>query len=745
MAKLNFLKSLKIKHEPLGTLTCGTRSWCHEPLCTQLASCVHQCHILTSANSNPLEHLAEISLNLGRRCTAYWGSTAYYELRNPCDDLHVLFLITKIPNVTKYNRRLAEKKMLADTKTDQSVNQASATTTSKKPRCSFCRTSGHDVDQCRKLKRSTGPIFWNILLDGLLEETTGLGAPVQAYADDILIISTGKDGESIEGCTAPHRVTVRHLYIFDEGLQRGRDFEDTQLRELHIVRLRSVTASRPTEDIEVPQEAELCGPYALPEQVSPHTPHAPATQPRRPQKIHKTYTPRLPQAFILFIRRCPRAEAEAEASGRPILFIRRCPRAEAEAEASGRPILFIRRCPRAEAEAEASGRPINMPFKVVQTTERGKICISAVPSGWERNGVLSWPPNSQLGMIRDEKSKPKSTWKHLPCIVKRHFSTYEEASNEANKMESETDTDQEESRNTIQESCVFDDFNSMILVAQENHQAEFPSPTNTTGIQVDKENVLPKLDELTPPGTSMIADVQVQEQQTLLWLNPPEKNNFQETVLKRLETIENGQMNIMMKLSELGAQIEGFLHQTQQEKLSTVVGFEPIDSVEDLEQFNELLKDKESSDKLKEKLAVVCGTGKGKGTNNCFSLVDVMFTRRFLTECSWAGGSRNDKKKTCFKAYNRVISFFFDLIYNSDKKFTVLECETFFKNILKNSVRRNSSKLLRTSATKARGKGKGTGKKSNTQNNDCATTSTSHEPSLEKLMESNQNPPNPKS
>lgn len=57
-----------------------------------------------------------------------------------------------------------------------------------------------------------------------------------------------------------------------------------------------------------------------------------------------------------------------------------------------------------------------------------------------------------------------------------------------------------------------------------------------------------------------------------------------------------------------------------------------------------------------------------------------------------------------------------------------------FKNILKNSVRRNSSKLLRTSATKARGKGKGTGKKSNTQNNYCATTSTSHEPSLEKSI-----------
>ncbi|XP_069365348.1 uncharacterized protein [Maniola hyperantus] len=44
------------------------------------------------------------------------------------------------------------------------------------------------------------------------------------------------------------------------------------------------------------REAELCGPYALPEQVAPHTSHAPATQQRRPQKIHnvteKQYTPK---------------------------------------------------------------------------------------------------------------------------------------------------------------------------------------------------------------------------------------------------------------------------------------------------------------------------------------------------------------------------------------------------------------------------------------------------------------------
>lgn len=93
---------------------------------------------------------------------------------------------------------------------------------------------------------------------------------------------------------------------------------------------------------------------------------------------------------------------------------------------------------------------------------------------------------------------------------------------------------------------------------------------------------------------------------------------------------------------------------------------------------------------------------------------DVMFTRRFLTGCSCGGGSKNaTSKKHCFKAYSRVITLFFEVIKHSDKSVTLLECETFFKNILKNSERRNASEMLWASATKTRVKGKWKGKKSN--------------------------------
>lgn len=107
-----------------------------------------------------------------------------------------------------------------------------------------------------------------------------------------------------------------------------------------------------------------------------------------------------------------------------------------------------------------------MPFKVVQTIERGTICISAVPSGWEKDGTLWWPPKSQMGAVLDENSAPKDKWKSFSCIVKRQFKTYKEASEEAEKMEAETDTEQEEQdpRKHGDSLTIFGDFNSMMNI-----------------------------------------------------------------------------------------------------------------------------------------------------------------------------------------------------------------------------------------------------------------------------------------
>ncbi|CAK1589895.1 unnamed protein product [Parnassius mnemosyne] len=43
-----------------------------------------------------------------------------------------------------------------------------------------------------------GPMLWNILLDSLLQATENLAVHVQAFADDILIVASNKDGQQIE-------------------------------------------------------------------------------------------------------------------------------------------------------------------------------------------------------------------------------------------------------------------------------------------------------------------------------------------------------------------------------------------------------------------------------------------------------------------------------------------------------------------------------------------------------------------
>lgn len=73
-----------------------------------------------------------------------------------------------------------------------------------------------------------------------------------------------------------------------------------------------------------------------------------------------------------------------------------------------------------------------MPFKIVQTTERGANKLFIVPSGWESQRQVRFPkkPN-EAAFVRNENSKPRTEWPVLPCKVKRTgFLTYADAEEE---------------------------------------------------------------------------------------------------------------------------------------------------------------------------------------------------------------------------------------------------------------------------------------------------------------------------
>lgn len=186
------------------------------------------------------------------------------------------------------------------------------------------------------------------------------------------------------------------------------------------------------------------------------------------------------------------------------------------------------------------------------------------------------------------------------------------------------------------------------------------------------------------------------------------------TVTASLNTINENQQvlfgiqnNILSKLAEMQTQFDEIAIQLFKPKENTEsLNIKPITSLKEFQEFENLLStdDPEVISQLKNKFSVVCSKGKGKGYNNAYILIDVLFERNFLRDCSWAGGSKSDKIKICFKSFRNTIKFFFDTLHESDEDFTLVDCHKFLKIILRNSLQRSITKQLRLSSKKNRPK-----------------------------------------
>lgn len=171
---------------------------------------------------------------------------------------------------------------------------------------------------------------------------------------------------------------------------------------------------------------------------------------------------------------------------------------------------------------------------------------------------------------------------------------------------------------------------------------------------------------------------------------------------------------------------------------------DPINSVEDLDLFEENLKDDRVMNKYIQSMSFVCGTsGKANGWDSAYKLVDFFLTRQFLLQCSWTGNARapgvnqnSDFSKTCeaikvpLKFYKRFRALFLKLIILADRDFSEMDCDEFLKRVIKNgkqrvnattsqSRHRNRPKHLKYKARKS-----AADTDMNTTNNDTINTST---------------------
>lgn len=136
----------------------------------------------------------------------------------------------------------------------------------------------------------------------------------------------------------------------------------------------------------------------------------------------------------------------------------------------------------------------------------------------------------------------------------------------------------------------------------------------------------------------------------------------------------------------------------------------PVTCLEELVALENRLQDEKVMNNYIKDMGFICGTsGKARALNCCYKLIDYFVTREFLMQCSWTGASRTTdagdplneelgsiEEKIPFKFYRRFRILFLRLILQADKDFSELQCDKFFKTILKNRKQRLQAKVAPT-------------------------------------------------
>lgn len=119
--------------------------------------------------------------------------------------------------------------------------------------------------------------------------------------------------------------------------------------------------------------------------------------------------------------------------------------------------------------------------------------------------------------------------------------------------------------------------------------------------------------------------------------------------------------------------------------------FPPVKTIDELKALEENLKDPNFEKKYINSMSTLCSRGSNmRGLTLCYKLIDFFISRDLLLQCSWTGNTRNqnEQEKTAFKFFERIRCTFFYVVHNSDETFSKIECDQFFKRVLKNSKQR---------------------------------------------------------
>ncbi|XP_021712829.1 uncharacterized protein LOC110681391 [Aedes aegypti] len=115
--------------------------------------------------------------------------------------------------------------------------------------------------------------------------------------------------------------------------------------------------------------------------------------------------------------------------------------------------------------------------------------------------------------------------------------------------------------------------------------------------------------------------------------------------------------------------------------------FSPVATVEEIRQLETDLADESNQNKLINYMRKIIGPNGDtcNGQNMSYLLVDCLFERQVLINCSWSGGSKSNLPKFAMKDCKNILDVFFTIVHNVNPTFSVKLLEDFFKQILRNA------------------------------------------------------------
>lgn len=137
--------------------------------------------------------------------------------------------------------------------------------------------------------------------------------------------------------------------------------------------------------------------------------------------------------------------------------------------------------------------------------------------------------------------------------------------------------------------------------------------------------------------------------------------------------------------------------------------FAPVQTEEDLKVLEEKCREDEFVKTMVKSIGRIMGKNQcvGDGGTVCLNVVDQLFTREFLTNCSWTGVSRskdgdNSIPKIAFHKFERVLNLFYQIIAYSDPTYPQEKCKSFLHYCLKNAKQRLEHKHAKKSSARKR-------------------------------------------